>query len=60
MLHNLKKTKRQNLNIKTLQMVLELLVSTPPSSRQLRDHKLIANFKNRREGYLELDFLLIY
>jgi len=57
---DLEKTKKQNRNIKPLKIVIELLVSNSSLPAKLRDHKLIGNFKNRRECHLETDFLLIY
>lgn len=57
---DLERAKRQSRNIKSLQMVLELLASNAPIPAKFRDHKLIVNFKNRRECHIGPDFLLIY
>jgi len=57
---DLERAKRQNRNILPLRIVIELLASNSPLPTKFRDHKLIGNYKNRRECHLGPDFLLIY
>ena len=54
------KAKRQNRNLKTLQYVIELLATNSTLPIKFKDHKLMGNYKGRRECHLEPDFLLIY
>lgn len=57
---DLEKAKKQNRNLEVLQKVIELLASNSPLPVKFRDHKLVGNYKNRRECHLGPDFLLIY
>jgi mRNA interferase YafQ len=57
---DIEKAKRQNRNLKTLQYVIELLATNSTLPIKFKDHKLMGNYKGRRECHLEPDFLLIY
>ena len=57
---DLEKAKKQNRKLEVLQKVIELLASNSPLPVKFRDHKLVGNYKSRRECHLEPDFLLIY
>lgn len=57
---DVEKAKKQNRNLKNLQYVIELLLTSTPLPIKFRDHKLVGNYKGRRECHIEPDFLLIY
>ncbi len=57
---DVERAKKQNRKLKTLQYVIELLTTNTPLSIKFKDHKLVGNYKGRRECHLEPDFLLIY
>jgi mRNA interferase YafQ len=43
-----------------IQSILKKLINEELLDIRYRDHKLIGNFKNRRECHIEPDWLLIY
>lgn len=47
-------------NIKKLDKILTKLVNSETLESKYKDHKLIGNFKSRRECHIEPDWLLIY
>jgi mRNA interferase YafQ len=57
---DLEKAKKQKRKIAILQLIIQLLVKEEVLPIKFRDHKLIGNYKNRRECHIEPDLLLIY
>lgn len=57
---DLKKMKKRGCNLSKIKTVMMSLIEEKPLSEQMRDHLLRGNFKDRRECYLEPDWLLIY
>lgn len=57
---DLEKSRKQRRNLNLLKDIIELLASSKSLPAKCRDHKLIGNYKNRRECHIEPDFLLIY
>ena len=55
-----KRLKRRGKNLEKLKIIIRSLVSEEPLDDIHRDHKLIGNWKGRRECHLESDWLLIY
>ena len=43
-----------------LKRVMSWIASQQPLPQELRDHKLVGNYKDRRECHLSGDWLLIY
>ncbi len=58
--NDLKKAKKQNKNIQSLQGVIEKLQTGQPLSEKYRDHQLTGNYKVYRECHIESDWLLMY
>ena len=57
---DVKRMKRRGKNLDTLKIILRYLVEEEPLDPIHRDHKLIGNWKGRRECHIESDWLLIY
>jgi len=57
---DLAKAKKQGRNLGELAFLIKLLASNLPIPQKYKDHKLVGNFKGRRECHMEPDFLLIY
>lgn len=57
---DLEKAKKQRRKLDVLQYIIELLFKGERLPIKYRDHKLIGNYNNRRECYIEPDLLLIY
>ncbi len=57
---DLERAKKQKRKINILQDVINILVHEENLPYKFRDHKLIGNYKNRRECHIEPDLLLIY
>ena len=57
---DLKKIKKRGKNTKKLKSILSDLIDEKRLEEKYRDHKLIGNFKGRRECHIEPDWLLIY
>jgi mRNA interferase YafQ len=57
---DLKLCKKRNKDLQKLKNVMGLLIEGNPLSAKQKDHKLIGNFKARRECHIEPDWLLIY
>ena len=57
---DLKRVHKRGKNKESLKNVMDLLISQKPLPKKQRDHKLIGNYKNRRECHLDPDWLLIY
>ena len=57
---DLKKIKKRGKNTKKLKSILSDLIDEKKLEEKNRDHKLIRNYKGRRECHIEPDWLLIY
>lgn len=55
-----KKSVKSGRDIKRLKQVMSWIASEQTLSSVLKDHKLIGNYKGRRECHLAGDWLLIY
>jgi mRNA interferase YafQ len=55
-----KKAKKQRKNIQLLKDVIDKLAEGQPLPRDLKDHKLVGEYKEYRELHLTTDWLLIY
>jgi mRNA interferase YafQ len=57
---DLKKAKKQGRDIGALQSIIKLLYSESVLPAKFKDHRLVGNYKGRRECHVAPDFLLIY
>ena len=57
---DLKQMQRRAKDLEKLKTIIHSLVSEKPLEPICRDHKLIGNWKGRRECHIEPDWLLIY
>ena len=57
---DLKKIKKRGKNTKKLKSILSDLIDEKKLEEKYRDHKLIGNYKGRRECHIEPNWLLIY
>jgi mRNA interferase YafQ len=57
---DLNKAQSAGRDIETLKLIIEMITAGERLPRKLNDHKLIGNFKGRRECHLAPDWLLIY
>lgn len=57
---DLKLCKKRNKDLQKLKNIMGLLIDGDPLPAKQKDHKLIGNFKARRECHIEPDWLLIY
>ncbi|MBI5552300.1 MAG: type II toxin-antitoxin system YafQ family toxin [Desulfobacterales bacterium] len=55
-----KQMKKRGKNLQKLKIIIRSLVAEEPLDDLHRDHKLIGNWKGRRECHIESDWLLIY
>ena len=55
-----KRMKKQGKNLDKLKIIIRTLVAEESIDPIHRDHKLIGNWKGRRECHIESDWLLIY
>ncbi|MDX9922272.1 MAG: type II toxin-antitoxin system YafQ family toxin [Syntrophales bacterium] len=55
-----KRMKRRGKNLEKLKIIIRSLVAEEPLDDIHRDHRLIGNWKGRRECHIESDWLLIY
>jgi mRNA interferase YafQ len=55
-----KRMKKQGKNLDKLKIIIRTLVAEEFIDPIHRDHKLIGNWKGRRECHIESDWLLIY
>ena len=55
-----KKALKSGCDMKKLKRVMGWIASEQALPQELRDHKLIGNYRNRRECHLAGDWLLIY
>jgi len=57
---DIKRLKKRGKNLDKLKIIISSLVDEEPLDPIHRDHKLIGNWKGRRECHIESDWLLIY
>ena len=57
---DLKKMKKRGKALSKIKKVLRKLVNEERLEANFKDHKLVGNYKGRRECHLESDWLLIY
>lgn len=57
---DLKRMKRRGKDPEKLKIIIRSLVAREPLDDIHRDHKLVGNWKGRRECHVESDWLLIY
>ncbi len=55
-----KQMKKRGKNLEKLKIIIRSIVAEETLDPIHRDHKLIGNWKGRRECYIESDWLLIY
>ncbi len=55
-----KRMKKRGKNLDKLKIIIRSIVEEEPLDAIHRDHKLIGNWKGRRECHIESDWLLIY
>ena len=57
---DMKRGQRQNRNIEQFKLIARELLAGQVLDPIFRDHKLMGNYKGRRECHVESDWLLIY
>ncbi|MGB7415197.1 MAG: type II toxin-antitoxin system YafQ family toxin [Thermosynechococcaceae cyanobacterium] len=57
---DLKKMLKQGKNGGKIKGVIRSLINEEPLAPKYKDHKLIGNYKGRRECHVEPDWLLVY
>jgi mRNA interferase YafQ len=57
---DLKKMEKRGRTLKKIKGVIKKLVNEDRLDARNKDHKLIGNYKGRRECHIEADWLLIY
>jgi mRNA interferase YafQ len=57
---DLKRMKKRGKDPRHLRGILQRLIAQEPLEPRYRDHKLIGNYKGRRECHIQPDWLLIY
>ena len=57
---DIKKAKKQGKDIEQFKLIAHTLLSGKPLDPIFLDHKLIGNYKGRRECHVKSDWLLIY
>ena len=57
---DVKRLRRRQKNLEKLKIIVRTLVAGEPLDPIHRDHKLIGDYKGRRECHIESDWLLIY
>ena len=57
---DIRRMKKRGKNPDKLKIIIRSLVAEEPLDPIHRDHKLIGNWKGRRECHIESDWLLIY
>jgi len=57
---DIKRMKKRGKNLDKLKIIIRSLIGEEPLDSIHRDHKLIGNWKGRRECHIESDWLLIY
>lgn len=57
---DVKRLKKRKKDVLKLKPLIENLISKKPLPEKCRDHRLVGNYRNRRECYIGPDWLLIY
>ena len=57
---DLNKIKKSGNDYSDLKPVMLNLINQIPLDKKFRDHKLVGNFKGRRECHIKADLLLVY
>ncbi len=57
---DLKRLKKRGKNLQKFKIIAETLISGKPLDSLHRDHRLVGNYKGRRECHVEADWLVIY
>jgi mRNA interferase YafQ len=57
---DMKRIKRRGKNREKIKIIIHSIVAEEPLDAIHKDHKLIGNWKGRRECHIESDWLLIY
>ena len=57
---DLKRCKRRGKNLKKFKILARTLLAGEPLDPLHRDHKLVGNYRGRRDCHLEWDWVLIY
>ncbi|MDF2965314.1 MAG: hypothetical protein K0Q51_702 [Rickettsiaceae bacterium] len=57
---DLVKLKKQGKDLAKIKVLMEQIIQGTALNARYKDHKLIGNYKNRRECHIEPDWLLIY
>lgn len=57
---DLKRMKKRGKNLDKLKIIIHSLITEEPLDFIHRDHKLMGNWKDRRECHIESNWLLIY
>ena len=57
---DLKKMEKRGKEVSKIKKVIRKLVSEEGLEIKFKDHKLVGNYKGRRECHIESDWLLIY
>lgn len=57
---DVRKAKRRRKNLEKLKIIIRTIIEGRKLDPIHRDHKLIGNYKGRRECHIESDWLLIY
>jgi mRNA interferase YafQ len=57
---DIKLAKKHGKKLDKLKTIIELLLAQKPLPDKNKDHRLIGNYKGRRECHIESDWLLIY
>ena len=57
---DLKKMEKRGKSLEKVKGIIKILLNEETLNKPYKDHKLIGNFKGRRECHIEPDWLLIY
>ncbi|MCG6154018.1 MULTISPECIES: type II toxin-antitoxin system YafQ family toxin [Leptospira] len=57
---DIKLQKKRKKDLTKLKEIMSQLIDGTPLSAKHKDHKLVGNYKNRKECHIEPDWLLIY
>ena len=57
---DLKKLEKRNKDVTKLKPIIKNLINKKPLPENCRDHRLVGNYRDRRECHIEPDWLLIY
>ena len=57
---DIKRIQKRGKETNKIKSVIEALITEQKLAPKYKDHKLIGNYKDRRECYIEPDWLLIY